>query len=135
MQTTAAAGASKYSSLILMVALFAIMYLMLIRPQKKKEKETQAMRNSLGVGDEIVTIGGFYGKIVKVKNDRLVIQCGADKTRLEIAKWAVSSVVSKAGTEEALVETKEEETTAKPSPKSIKRLDKSEENAASKEKA
>ncbi|MBQ3577237.1 MAG: preprotein translocase subunit YajC [Firmicutes bacterium] len=124
--STAATGIGSYSSLILLAAMFAVMYLMIIRPQRKKEKETEAMRNSLGVGDEIVTIGGFFGKIVRVKNDRLVIQCGADRTRLEIARWAVSAVVNKAGSEtKAEAPTEEEELPSRPTPKSIKRLDKS----------
>ncbi len=121
---------SQYSSMILLLVMMAVMYFMIMRPQRKKEKETEAMRNSLTVGDEIVTIGGFYGKIVKVKSDRLTIQCGADRTRLEITKWAVSAVVSKAGSDVKTEPAAEEETPAsKPTPKTIKRLDKSEDAA------
>ena len=55
--------------IIMIVALFAIMYFMLIRPQKKKDDEVRKMRDSLKVGDEILTIGGIYGKIVRIKDD------------------------------------------------------------------
>jgi preprotein translocase subunit YajC len=71
------------------------MYFMLIRPQKKKEKEVTAMRAGLKVGDHIVTIGGICGKIVKVKDETIVIAVGADKVKMELMKWAVSQVTSK----------------------------------------
>lgn len=69
------------------------MYLLLIRPQKKREKEVNAMRSGVQVGDEIITIGGICGKIVKTKEESLVIQVGADKIKFEIMRWAVSRVV------------------------------------------
>lgn len=84
---------------LLMLAVFiGIMYFLLIRPQKKKEKTIQEMRNSLQVGDEIVTIGGICGKIVKTKDDSIVIQVGADKVKFEMMRWSVSSVVSSSKT-------------------------------------
>jgi preprotein translocase, YajC subunit len=70
------------------------MYFLLIRPQKKREKAVTAMRNTVKVGDEIITIGGVCGKIVKTKDETLTIQVGADKTKFEIMRWAVSKVVS-----------------------------------------
>ena len=78
--------------IIMIVALFAIMYFMLIRPQKKKDDEVRKMRESLKVGDEILTIGGIYGKVVRIKDDRLTIQVGADRTKIDIAKWAVNNI-------------------------------------------
>ena len=78
--------------IIMIVALFAIMYFMLIRPQKKKDDEIRKMRDNLKVGDDILTIGGIYGKIVRIKDDRLTIQVGADRTRIEVAKWAVNNI-------------------------------------------
>lgn len=81
-------------SLMPLILLIFIMYFLLIRPQKKKEKQVSAMRNSIKVGDDIITIGGIYGTVVKVRDERLVIQVGADKTKLEITRWAVSKVVS-----------------------------------------
>jgi len=77
-----------------LILLIVIMYFLLIRPQKKREREVNAMRNSVKVGDEIITIGGICGKIVKTKDDILTIQVGADKTKFEIMRWAVSKVVN-----------------------------------------
>lgn len=68
-------------------------YFFLIRPQKKKEKATQDMRNSVTEGTEVVTIGGIYGKVVNAKEDVLTIEVGADKVKLRIARWAVGKVV------------------------------------------
>ena len=77
------------------IILIAIMYFMLIRPQKKKDKEIASMRAGLKTGDTIVTIGGIIGKIVKIKDDSVIIQVGADKVKMEIMKWAVSTVLEK----------------------------------------
>jgi len=96
-----------------LILLIFIMYFLLIRPQKKREKETAQMRNSLQVGDEIITIGGLCGKIVKLKDESLIIQVGADKVKFEVMRWSISKVVSsdqaaarkaKSGTEEAAPE-------------------------------
>jgi preprotein translocase subunit YajC len=78
--------------IILMLVLF---YFMLIRPQQKKQKETQRMRDSIKNGDEIVTIGGINGTVTAIKDDKITIQVGADKVRFVIAKWAVGSVSKK----------------------------------------
>ena len=78
--------------IIMIVALFAIMYFMLIRPQKKKDDEIRKMRDNLKVGDEILTIGGIYGKIVRIKDDSLTIQVGSDRTRIEVAKRAINNL-------------------------------------------
>ena len=80
-------------TIIPLLLLILIMYFLMIRPQKKRERETTAMRNSLQVGDEIVTIGGICGKIVKTKDETIVIQVGADKVRMEMMRWSVSKVV------------------------------------------
>lgn len=85
-------------SIIMLVAIVAIMYFLMIRPQKKKEKEINAMRNSIQIGDEIVTIGGFCGRVVKTKDESIVIQLGADKTKVEIMRWGISKVVESTGT-------------------------------------
>ncbi len=77
-----------------LILLIFIMYFLLIRPQKKRERETAQMRNSLQVGDEIVTIGGICGKIVKLKDDSVIVQVGADKVKLEVMRWGISRVVS-----------------------------------------
>ena len=80
--------------LLPLILLIFIMYFLLIRPQKKREKATNQMRNTLQVGDEIITIGGVCGKIVKVKDETLIIQVGAEKIKFEIMRWAVSKVVN-----------------------------------------
>ena len=84
-------GGSMFSILIL-VLLFAVMYFLMIRPQKKREKETKAMRAGLGVGDEIVTIGGLCCKVVKTKDESIVVQVGPDKVKMEFMRWAVSKI-------------------------------------------
>ena len=118
------ANTGMYSSLIMIVVVFAMMYFMVLRPQQKKEKETQAMRDNLKVGDEIITIGGFYGRVTRIKDESLIIQCGADKTKMEIAKWAVSSVVNPSDAPAAKSDKteKSEAEPKKPSPKNIKKL-------------
>ena len=79
------------SMIIMMVVLIAVFYFFMIRPENKKKKEMNQMRDSLKVGDNITTIGGVIGDVVNVKDDTLVIETGADKVRVEFAKWAVST--------------------------------------------
>ncbi len=81
------------SMILPLIILLLVMYFLLIRPQKKREKEVNAMRSGVQVGDEIITIGGICGKIVKTKEESLIIQVGADKIKFEIMRWAVSKVV------------------------------------------
>ena len=76
---------------IMIIAMFALMYFLMIRPENKRKKEAQNMRDSLTVGDEITTIGGITGTICAVKENTIVIESGADRVRVELAKWAVST--------------------------------------------
>lgn len=76
-----------------LLLLIVIMYFLLIRPQRKREKSVNEMRKGLQVGDEIITIGGICGKIVKTKDDTIIVQVGADKVKFEMMRWAVSKVV------------------------------------------
>ena len=76
---------------ILIIAMFARMYFLMIRPENKRKKEAQNMRDSLAVGDEITTIGGITGTICAVKENTIVIESGADRVRVELTKWAVST--------------------------------------------
>lgn len=71
------------------VAMFVLMYFIMIRPQRKKQKEEEKMRNNIQIGDEILTIGGFYGRVVSIKEDALVIESSSDHTKQKIARWAV----------------------------------------------
>ena len=76
---------------VYLIAMIAIMYFLMIRPQRKKQKEEQTMRDNIQIGDEITTIGGIMGKVVTVKEDSLVIETGADRNKMKIARWAVST--------------------------------------------
>lgn len=109
--------------------LILIMYFLLIRPQKRKEKQINAMRSSIKVGDDVITIGGLYGKVTRVKDESLTIQVGSDKTKLEVTRWAISKIVdegapaSRPARQKRADEAKEDEP-AKKAPR--RRLDKAE---------
>ena len=83
-----------YSALFMMVIVFVLMYFIMIRPQNKKRKEEQKMRNSIRVGDEIVTIGGICGRVVNVKEDTLIIETGADRNKMSVKKWALQECLT-----------------------------------------
>ena len=85
------------ASLLPLIIILVLMYFLMIRPQNKKDKQIKEMRNSLQVGDEIITIGGICGKIVKTKDETIVIQVGADKVKFEMMRWAVSSITKSSG--------------------------------------
>jgi preprotein translocase subunit YajC len=78
-------------SIFMMVAMLAVFYFMLIRPENKRKKEAEQMRSAIKTGDSITTIGGIIGTVVDVKDSRIVIETSADRVRMELAKWAVSS--------------------------------------------
>ena len=90
---TAATGGKGGSlfMIIYLVVIFGAMYFLLIRPQKKKQKEEKKMRENLQVGDEIVTIGGIYGRVISLKEDTIVIESKSDHSKLTIARWAMQS--------------------------------------------
>ncbi len=92
--TTAANGAAGTSGTIQfvlsIVVLFAVFYFFMIRPENKKKKKAEEMRNSLGNGDKIVTIGGIMGEIVSTTGDSITIETGEDRVRIKFAKWAIS---------------------------------------------
>ena len=88
---TAANGASNMTGLLMIVLMFVLLYFIMIRPERKKKKEADAMRDALKVGDEITTIGGIVGEVCHVKDDNIVIEVGADRVRLEFKKWAIAS--------------------------------------------
>ena len=103
-----------------LLIIILIMYFLMIRPQKKKDKQIQDMRKSLQVGDEIITIGGICGKIVKTKEESFIIQVGADKVKFEMMRWAVSSV-TKASPRYDVDDVKEEEPAKKVMPKRLRK--------------
>ena len=85
-----------WTMILMLGGLLLVMYFVMIRPQKKQEKEQNDMRNNLAVGDEITTIGGIIGKIVSIKDETCVIESAHDKTKIRILKTAVSRVDVKA---------------------------------------
>lgn len=84
-----------YSSLIMIGVLFVVMYFLMIRPQRKRQKEEQEMRQSLEIGDEIITIGGIVGRVVTIREEDIVIETGADRTKIKFKRWAVNTNVTK----------------------------------------
>ena len=89
--TATGAGGGGGQMIFMMIALFAIFYFMMIRPENKKKKKTEEMRNSLGIGDEITTIGGITGKVVQVTEDTVTFETGEDRVRIQVKKWAIST--------------------------------------------
>ena len=85
-----------WTMILMLGGLLLVMYFVMIRPQKKKEKEQNDMRNNLAVGDEITTIGGIIGKIVSIKEETCVIETSHERTKIRILKTAVSRVDVKA---------------------------------------
>lgn len=79
-------------SLVVFAGLIVLMYFLMIRPQRKREKENAEMRNNIKPGDKIVTIGGIVGKVCSVKDDVVTVETGADKVRIKFVKNAISSV-------------------------------------------
>ena len=79
-------------SMILLAVLFVIMYLMLIRPENKRKKKIENMRNALRKGDTVYTIGGIIGKVVAIDEEKLTIETSEDRVRIEFAKWAIQNV-------------------------------------------
>lgn len=84
-------GSNPMVMIVMMAVLFGAMYFFTIRPQKKKQKEEQQMRDSLQIGDEITTIGGIVGRVVTIKDDSIVIETGADRNKMKIMRWAIQS--------------------------------------------
>lgn len=78
-------------SLLPMLLIFVVFYFILIRPERKRKKETEQMRAAMKVGDNITTIGGIVGTVVSVKDDKFVIETSADQVRIEFTKWALST--------------------------------------------
>ncbi len=80
---------------VMMIFIIAIFWLILIRPQRKREKQVNAMRSAIKAGDKIVTIGGTKAKVLKAKEESLIIEAGPN-VRMEVMRWAVSQVLEEA---------------------------------------
>ena len=80
---------------LMSIAMFAIIiivfYFLMIRPQRKRQKEEEAMRNNLQIGDEIITIGGLYGRVVNIKDDSVVMESVADHSKIKILRGAIQT--------------------------------------------
>ena len=90
----AAAGEGQQNpimSFLPLVLMIGAMYFLVMRPQKKRQKEEQQMRDNIQVGDEITTIGGIMGRVVTTKEDSLIIETGADRNKMKITRWAVQT--------------------------------------------
>ena len=79
------------STIIMLVGMIAVFYFLLIRPENKRKKEAEQMRSSVKNGDQVTTIGGIVGTVVNVKDEKFVLETGADQVRIEFAKWALST--------------------------------------------
>ena len=83
---------SIWPTILMMVAMVAIFYFLLIRPQRKKDKQVKEMLSALKVGDRICTIGGLYGTIAAIKDDNVTLTMGSLQNTIVVARWAIRSV-------------------------------------------
>lgn len=105
--TTQASGSGSMIMMIVWLAvMFGIMYFLMIRPQKKEQKKLQAMLNDLAVGDAVVTTSGFYGVVIDITDDDVIVEFGNNKNcRIPMRKTAITEVEKP---ETAVVEEKTE---------------------------
>ena len=117
-------GGDMGGTLLMIGGMIAIFYFLLIRPENKRKKEAEQIRNSLKVGDQITTIGGVIGTVVSVKDDKFVMETSADQVRIELAKWAISTNdTAAAAAQEAAKKAQEERAKAKAAKKAAKNKD------------
>ncbi|MBQ5318011.1 MAG: preprotein translocase subunit YajC [Oscillospiraceae bacterium] len=90
MPPEAAAPSLLFSLIITIVPFVLIFYFMILRPQKKKEKEAKQLRDNLQIGDEVTTIGGITGIVVRKTEDTVVIETGGDRSKIRVKLWAIS---------------------------------------------
>ena len=86
--------------LVMWVLVFGVFYLLLIRPQKKKDKQLKEMRSNLNVGDKVTTIGGIVANVAKVEENILILELGPNRTKVPFEKWAIGSVTPKEAIQE-----------------------------------
>ena len=94
-------GGSMMMTVGMLVAMLALSYFLLIRPQKKREQQANEMRNALRIGDVVTTIGGIIGIVTSIKEDMLVLETGSDRNKVRVKKWAIQSVESEEGSSSA----------------------------------
>ena len=81
--------------LLMWVVVFGVFYFLLIRPQKKKDKELKEMRENLNVGDKVTTIGGIIAHVAKVEENAVILEIGPNRTKVPFENWAIGKVESK----------------------------------------
>jgi len=81
--------------IVMWIAVFAVFYFLLIRPQKKKDKQLKEMRESLSVGDKVTTIGGIVANVAKVEENVVILELGPNRTKVPFEKWAIGNVEPK----------------------------------------
>ena len=86
-------------SIVAIVAVFGIMYAVLIIPQRRREKKTKEMLNALGEGDVVTTIGGITGKVININDDEVTVASGVEATKVLLKKWAIKGVEKAADSE------------------------------------
>ena len=118
---TAPAAGGMGSTMFMLIAMLAIMYFLMIRPENKRKKEAEQMRSAVKKGDKITTIGGIVGTVVDVKENSIVVETSADQVRVELAKWALST--NETAAEAAKAEAKKAEE-AKAKAKAAKKAEK-----------
>lgn len=84
-----ASGGMLIGSLLPMVIALVLMWLLLFRPQQKRDKEAQKMRENVRIGDEICTAGGLVGIVIKITDDTIVIETGGERSKIRVKKWAI----------------------------------------------
>jgi preprotein translocase subunit YajC len=92
-----AGGAAGNLTMLLPLLLIPVLYIVMIRPQQKRQKEWQAMLGSIKTGDRITTAGGIRGIILSIKDDAIVIRVAPDNIKLEVSKSAIASVTTQDG--------------------------------------
>ena len=123
--TETPAGTEMTTTIIMLVVMLGVFYFMLIRPENKRKKEAEQLRSSMKNGDKITTIGGITGTVVDVKEDKFVIETGADRVRIELQKWALSTNDSAtAAAKEEAKKAEEAKAKAKAAKKAQKNIDK-----------
>ena len=100
--TTTAQGGGM-TSLIMIVAMIAVFYFLMIRPENKRKKEAEQMRSAVKNGDQVTTIGGIIGMVVSVKAETFVLETTKDKTKIRFLKAAIRSVDVKAADKAAAI--------------------------------
>lgn len=120
-ETSSSSGASGIGmTVVYIVIMIAIFYFLLIRPQRKRDKQTRSMLDDLRAGDEVITIGGVMGIVVSIKDESVLIASGANNTKLRFEKSAIKEVLTVHDEEAPEIEDAEEASEEKPDKKSKK---------------